>query len=124
MKNIKTPQRIIKIGKQQILSGGAVVIPIILRGGYGIKHIQIDIQHDDSDMSFLRLEKTRQTQPFEKLSTRKIGNGTIRISGKSKEGIQTIGEGALLRLYFQIKTNFSSPRIVSIDEDLSEFTVI
>jgi len=123
MKNNRDPNKIIKIGQQQVLPDNTVMMPVILRGGYGIKNIQIEIRHKDSNMAFLRMEKTRQTQLFQDISAEQKGNGTLLISGRSNEGIQTIGEGALIRLYFLVKTKFSPLEILSATEDLSEFTV-
>ena len=119
----KEPQRLLKIGKQQILPEQTVMMPVILRGGHGLKRLRLDIAFDKDRLDFSHIRKTRQSDDFDELSGEVISEGLLRITGEHSRGIQTIGEGALVQLYFRVREKLVRPRIIQAGGDLESFRI-
>jgi len=86
----KEPQRLLKIGQQQILPEQTVMMPVILRGGHGLKRLRLDIAFDKNQLDFSHIRKTRQSEDFDELNGEIIADGVLRITGEHSRGIQTI----------------------------------
>ncbi|MCJ7681748.1 MAG: hypothetical protein MUP70_13540 [Candidatus Aminicenantes bacterium] len=119
----KEPQRLLKIGQQQILPEQTVMMPVILRGGHGLKRLRLDIAFDKDQLDFSHILKTRQSEDFDELNGEMIADGVLRITGEHSKGIQTIGEGALVRLYFRVRDKLIRPRIIHAGDDLESFRI-
>ncbi|MBU4202749.1 MAG: hypothetical protein KKD59_02170 [Acidobacteria bacterium] len=86
----KEPQRLLKIGQQQILPEQTVMMPVILRGGHGLKRLRLDIAFDKNQLDFSHIRKTRQSEDFDELNGEIIADGVLRITGEHSKGIPGI----------------------------------
>ena len=99
------------------------MMPVILRGGHGLKKLHLDISFDNSQMEFTSIQKTRQSDGFDVLRADLIEKGLLRITGEHNLGIQTIGEGALVKLYFHVREKLVRPQIILAGADLKTFRI-
>ena len=116
-------QKIVKIGSFRIDDlNHHLRVPIIARGASRISSFSLVISHNENNLEFIRLERTKLSQRFDSIIIDKKP-GILVIQGEYPAIESAFGEGALVELIYRIIIKAEKPRIVELGRDLSHFLI-
>jgi hypothetical protein len=103
---------------------GMFVVPVEVSSAFGMKAFGFELNYSSDKMTFVKVNPTELTKNFIALDGNDIKKDVVRIGGFSTSGIQDRNSGILVELVFQAKESGGMAEIVSVTDDLEEFTIL
>ena len=119
----KGNENILTLGRG-IVREGMLVVPVEVNNAFGMKAFGMEMNYSSDKMTFVRVNQTDLTKDFVAVDGNDIEADVVRIGGYSKSGIQDMNRGTLVELVFQLRESGGKVEIVSVMDDLEEFTIL
>jgi hypothetical protein len=103
---------------------GMFVVPVEVNSAFGMKAFGFDVSYSSDKMTFIKVNPTELTKDFVAVDGNDVDKDVVRIGGFSTSGIQDMNSGILVELVFRAKESGGMAEIVSVTDDLEEFTVL